>query len=357
MNVLIDRPIFIVGAGRSGTTLLRSLLSAHSQVSIAPETHFMKRAEKEGGLEQEAPDDFESFWDRYTSWVRFKDLGVDADHCLQLVNQQEAQTFRSVFRAVLTAYGERVGKERIGEKSPSHVRFLPYLLEWFPEAQVIIMQRDPRAVIASQLHAPWVKAQFTAPSLQHGVLIGSRLYQAASRADRWARIHEEIAPRWQRDPRVLIVSYEALVKDVEGELRTICDFLGEAYESAMQTERTRETVPPPAGTAKPALEQARRKHYSKTLGPVSSGSLEKWRDRLTATEVAMVEGRCMQGMRAAGYTPSMPELQQLIGRVLSSVVLRAGGLEEKARFTAKRMALSARGAFHKAHRYRPGELL
>lgn len=317
----------------------------------------MKRAEEEGGLARGRPNDFEAFWNRYTSWVRFEDLDLDADRCRALIDRQGAYTFRNVFRAVLVAYGERVGKERVGEKSPGHVLFLPRLLEWFPEAQIVIMQRDPRAVVASQLQTPWVRNRLTPFSLRHGLVLGKRRYELAYYADDWGTIYEEIAPQWQHDPRVLIVSYEALVKDVERVLRATCDFLGEAYEPAMLTDRTRATVPPPAGTAKTRLEQWRRKHHAKTLRPISSDSLEKWKDRLTKTEVAMIEGYCTRGMQAAEYTPSMAALHRALGRVVSRAVLRTGSAEEGGRVIARKMYRMARRAYHKARRHRSNELL
>ena len=36
------RPIFIVGVGRSGTSLLQSMLHAHPYISFLPETHFFR---------------------------------------------------------------------------------------------------------------------------------------------------------------------------------------------------------------------------------------------------------------------------------------------------------------------------
>ena len=35
-------PIFIVGVGRSGTSLLQAMLNAHSKITFTPETHFIK---------------------------------------------------------------------------------------------------------------------------------------------------------------------------------------------------------------------------------------------------------------------------------------------------------------------------
>lgn len=54
---LVERPIFIVGDGRSGTTLLRGLLSAHSRLAITPETQYMAKAELAGANDAAAPDD------------------------------------------------------------------------------------------------------------------------------------------------------------------------------------------------------------------------------------------------------------------------------------------------------------
>src|SRR5881628_2752506 len=38
-----ERPIFVVGFGRSGTTLLQSLLGAHPRIAAPPEMHFARR--------------------------------------------------------------------------------------------------------------------------------------------------------------------------------------------------------------------------------------------------------------------------------------------------------------------------
>jgi len=35
--------IFIIGLGRSGTSLLQSILNAHSEIAFLPETHFLRK--------------------------------------------------------------------------------------------------------------------------------------------------------------------------------------------------------------------------------------------------------------------------------------------------------------------------
>lgn len=329
-TLLTPPPIFIAGADRSGTTLLRSLLSAHSRIAITPETHFMTWAEKRGGLRRGTPRNFERFWRHYTDSIRFKDLDVDVGYCRELIERQGEPSFRNIFSALLAAYGERMGKERVGEKTPKHVHFLPRLLSWFPEARVLVLRRDPRAVVASQLRSPWFKNGLTPLSPRHGVLVGSRLYQFACCIEDWARIYEKVVPAWQGDPRVLSVSYEALVQDAESELRRVCEFLEEPFEPAMMTRRTSETVPVPAGTAEisdDVWREWRWEHHASTLRPISSSSIDKWRDELTEMEIAMIEGRCSRGMRAAGYPFSAPSQRRRVGRVLVEAVTALGSIE------------------------------
>ena len=42
-NVMNPQKLFIVGVGRSGTTLLQSMLNSHPEICFTPETHFFKR--------------------------------------------------------------------------------------------------------------------------------------------------------------------------------------------------------------------------------------------------------------------------------------------------------------------------
>ena len=40
--MVAQAPFFVVGAGRSGTTLLRLILAGHSRLHIPPETWFLR---------------------------------------------------------------------------------------------------------------------------------------------------------------------------------------------------------------------------------------------------------------------------------------------------------------------------
>ena len=332
----LDQPFFIVGDGRSGTTLLRSLLSAHPRLTVTPETHYMERAESEGGLAAGAPPDFDAFWQRYTDWSRFADLGVDADRCLELVDSQGDRTFEHVFVAVLAAYAERAGKPRVGEKTPGHSRFLDRLLEWFPEARAVVLRRDPRAVVASQMLTPWVESSIRRPSLRHGWLAVSRASAFVDQALEWSEIYEVVVPPWADDDRVLIVSYEALVGDTESELKAICTFLGEDFDPNMTTGRSNDNVFEPVGT-KPSMAGWVKEHHERSLAPVSTDSMDRWRHQLNRAQVGIVEGICRSGMRQAGYQPSQPAVVRAAGAGAASLFTLAVRAETAALSGARRL--------------------
>ena len=292
-------PIFIVGVGRSGTTLLRSLLSAHSRVAIAPETHYMKLANRRGDLARGRPVDFEDFWRRFVATGRFADLGISEPKVLAGLRPLRQPDHRSIFGLLLALYAGRWSKPRAGEKSPSHVDYIGELLRWFPEARVIAMQRDPRAAAASKLTVDWA-VHAPRPSLRQGIVANRRQYHLVQTAARWARVHEVVLPPWQHDDRVRTVRYEDLVADPVPVLRALCGFIGEDYEDAMLRTRDAARDPAPDRNGGPSLRGAAA-HYERARQPVNTASLNRWQQRLTTAEITTIEAICHRSMAEAGY--------------------------------------------------------
>ncbi len=316
----VTDPVFVVGTGRSGTTLMQSLLSAHPRVVIAPETHFMRRvarATPPGGGDE--PTDFETFWREFTATVRFGDLGVDADRCLDLIDAQGRRTFRAVFVALLTAHAEVTGAARVGEKSPSHVRFMGELLAWFPHARFVIMRRDPRAVMASKLRNPFVTREIGARSLHGGIVLNGRTDVLRRHIDDYVHVHGRVVPQWATRPEVTVVAYEDLVTDPGTELRRVCAFLDEHYDPAMLTGGPAAPAAAPSSLHDDRLDAWRRDHLDRARGPVNAASVGSWRETLTPTEVALIEAGCAEVMAEAGYRPSGGARRRAYGRAAGTV--------------------------------------
>ncbi len=322
-----NTPFFIVGSGRSGTTLLRSLLAAHSRLAVTPETHFMKRADRDGALEGPAPDDFDGFWRDLVRWSRFRDTGLAPEDVLARIDAAGRRDFRTVFAAMLDSYGAAMGKPRIGEKTPGHYRYLDRLFEWFPGTRILAVRRDPRDVVASHLAAPWVTDQMAPGRLGAPFVRRLRAFHVAERALLWREANGEILDGAAADPRMHVVVYESLVARPETEMRRVCAFLGETFEPGVLAPRTGD----------PLLKTARTRakwgewtgtHHARASAPVSSGSVGRWRERLSPAEAALIEAICGPAMIRHGYRPEMPRgLRSLAGRAL----LGAGLAEDRLR--------------------------
>ena len=137
-------PIFVVGTGRSGTTLLRFMLSAHPRIYLTHEASFYV-------WESLLPkDDFvESYLQTYSfRWMRVDPARVRA----RVVDPgRSADAFTAVMREKAAQYG----RVRWGDKTPGHTHFLKRIFEDFPEAKVVHIVRDPRATVLSLCRMPW----------------------------------------------------------------------------------------------------------------------------------------------------------------------------------------------------------
>ena len=272
-------PIFLVGQQRSGTTLFTAMMSAHSRIGIAPETAFFRHwwAIRHWYGDLSDSDRFEVFWKDYTTVGRFPHLGLDADALKKrLVNENDGKDYASIYAHTLSAYAEENNKVRWGNKVPYFS--VQQVLDWYPDALVIYIVRDPRAVHASILKTPW----------------GSK--NVVFQAESWSQMLKSFHGIKDRE-RVMMVSYESLVASPEQELGRVCDFIGEDFEPDMvdgRSEKSSPVVSKREGWAKTHLESAVKK-------PVSVGSVEKWRGDLSKFDIAAIEHVLRNEMLKQGY--------------------------------------------------------
>ena len=144
-------PVFIVGAPRSGTTLLRNMLNRHPQFAIVLETQFYNyvylRRRAFGDLGQLSAR--RRFVAEYLATERMHRSGLKIEG-LEDRLLRDATSYRALFASLMEHYASAEGKPRWGEKSPQHSLFVEVLCNWFPGAAVIHLVRDPREVVADR---------------------------------------------------------------------------------------------------------------------------------------------------------------------------------------------------------------
>lgn len=280
-------PFFIVGCGRSGTTLLKSILSAHPDLFLMPETFFFRSILPRLAHNEQAP------WKAVDSWW-LAEVGITPDSIKPFVEKRLEEGRApdcTLLAAIFDIHGTRNPGKAIGEKTPDHINHLAEIRTCFPDARIIQIVRDPRAVLASF----------------RKVKVGSNAVSDVVKE--WLGAIT-VLERWRGTEGFFSIRYEDLVKNPEEVLREVCQTLG-VYWSADLLEyhrRSEKGFAPEQG------------HHANTLRPLFLGSLNSWRTALSDTDIALVEWAVRGAMPRYGYTPEgrpiqHPRLRMIFSRI------------------------------------------
>ena len=227
-----DRPIFIVGLPRTGTTLLERIISGHSDVVSAGE--------------------LQDFGNALIQRVVQATPGVKHDK-MSMIHAATAIDHAGLGHDYLLSTRTRTGGARhFVDKLPINYLYLGAIARALPDATLIHMDRHPMDAafaIYKTLFSDAYPFAYDLEDLGHYYVAYRRLF------DHW---HEQLGDR------LLRVCYEDLVEDTEAEARRVIDHIGLGWQeqclefhSNMQPTNTASAV------------QVRQKVYSSSVG--------KWR--------------------------------------------------------------------------------
>jgi hypothetical protein len=201
-------PIFVVGTGRSGTTLLRFMLCAHPRIYITHEASFYvwewvypKRAPRAEFLRY-------YFQSPSFRWLRVDPASVLDGFPADLSRSRIGEVYEKIMREKAAQYG----RVRFGDKTPSHAAHLPRIFRDFPDARIVHITRDPRGTALSLSRMPWA---------------ASSLYANAV----FCELERRQVSR--RDPRILKIRLEDLLADARGTMGKVLDHVGEPWDDAV----------------------------------------------------------------------------------------------------------------------------
>ncbi len=255
---LHHRVIFVSGALRSGTTLLKLILDNHSQISNPGEFDFLfDQITDDGAL----PD-----IDSYKEWLTGRRIFLA--HKLKFGLENDIPTLLSSFiRQLETKNSELVLNVHRGfHKIPAI----------FPNARYIHLLRDPRDVGLSSIKMGW------SGNAYYGV-------------DHW--IETEVS--WNRlssqlnNDQFIELKYEDLVSSPQNELQKICQFLNLEFEQQMLDFSN-----------------------TSTYGEINQDSLYRWKNELGAEEKRAIEYKISDLLGKKGY-----EIQSDTSRKPKTLVL------------------------------------
>ena len=200
----LAQPIFILGAPRSGTTLLERMLASHSQIGAAGELPFVG--------------EFRELLSRLFPQRPFP-------HNLDALSAADCRYAADLLRDFYLSRRAELPRieacaHYVVDKMPFNEMYLPLIRIAFPACPVIHLQRHPLDIAVSM----W------GHRLNHGFFCAYDLRDIAHHLTAVAQLHR--AYRGAFDTGEVCLRYEALVRDPEHSLRRLFDALGLPFEAS-----------------------------------------------------------------------------------------------------------------------------
>jgi len=287
--LLEEKPIFVIGAERSGTTLVMAMIGCHPRIAVPEVAWYYPRFRPYlytyGDLEND--ENFRTLAEEMIFGLKTPFFGMKinpATIVYEITSKVKERSFAGIYCAILERYARELGnKPRWGEKTPHNLFYIKEIKEDFPNSQFVFVTRDGRDASCDYLQSAFGP---------------TNIFCAA---ESWKLCQNAVKP-WRKilsSSEWLDVKYENLVREPERILKEICDFLKEEYSSSM-LEFFKTDIGKQRGKA--------RDH--KPLGsPVSDEYIGIYKEYLSLREQRIFEAIAGTELKEAGYTADVEPLE------------------------------------------------
>ena len=251
--------IFIIGVGRSGTSLLQSILNAHYKITFLPETHFLKKYV----FKKRLPGNKDEIINILNKDEEFKRANIAPEKILGSNNNPV-----ELYNRLCKEYSGEKEKPLWGDKDPGNIDFIPQLYKYFPSAKIIHIIRDPRDVVLSRKKAAWSSKY---PFILHPLIYQTQMEKARRIGKRlYGENYQELY-------------YEDLLTDTHKTLKKLCQFLGVDFEEQMLDFQK---------SSKELVSDQEMQWKKETFKPLMKDNINKWNKGLSDDEIYFTQVIC-----------------------------------------------------------------
>jgi hypothetical protein len=286
---LKERPIFVIGYERSGTTLLMAMLGCHPRISFPEVGWLFPRIYPwrytYGDLSVE--NNFRTLAGEMLFGLNQPLWGMSLNPATalnEITGMAPERSFGGIYTAMHQRYAREFGdKPRWGQKTPNNLYFVPQILETFPNAQFIFITRDGRDASATSLESAFGAGNiYGAAYTWNAANTFVKPFRVKLSADTW-----------------LDVTYERLVRQPAEVLKEICDYLGETYSPRML-----EFHSTPTGVAR-----GKQRDHAPLGEPVSDKYVGIYQNLLSLRDQRIYAALAGKTHREAGYDLDVEPLE------------------------------------------------
>ena len=264
--------IFIIGVGRSGTSLLQSILNSHSKISFLPETQFLRNYvfKKNVSINKS---NYKEIISQLEKDPRFSRLNI----CPKIVIEK-SKNMIDVYRNITNFFLKNKNKEIIGDKDPKIIENIEVLNYFFPNSKIIHIIRDPRDVVLSRTKARWSKKY---PYFMHSIIYYLQM-----------TLGRKMLYKYYNKNNFYEIKYEDLIKDPDYELKKICNFLEVEYENNILNYHN---------SSKELVSKDEFEWKKETFNPVDNKNFNKWKKEFNFFKILIIESICYTHIKENFY--------------------------------------------------------
>lgn len=274
---------------RTGSKIYKNIINANTSINIAAEifyltppwirddfvrttTRYVGDPHLDANIDRLADRAFQAgYFGTY-----FRDIHGDPRELARLMLASD-RSWKGLLESLLTYDAQLNDKAEIGAKFPVHITRAQELLEWFPDARIIHINRHPLAIYNSQKRKH-LKGQ---SGLVRRALVSLKVLAATIVS---YRASHAFFRRNASRKNYIYFQYEDLVADPPREVRRLCDFLGVPFDQRMLSP------------------ESKGSSYERDKGVgIHSDSIDLWRK-----EVSTVERWIFQTLTQANWQSPRP---------------------------------------------------
>lgn len=256
--------LFIIGVGRSGTTLLQNMMNGHPHVAFIPEINYPRRFlfnKKLSKLYKRDKDDFFQFI-KNDKWFKRLDKRILNEIDFETIDKSNFEL--EFYKQIFTQNCKLNNKSIAGDKDPRSIELVRKINRIIPNIQWVHIVRDPRDVVLSKIKADWSKKG----SLFRHIFVS---YLQLMLAVKWKKLLKD---------KFTEIYYEDLITNPEQTLKYLCSEIGLEYNSKMLNYKE---------SAKILVAQDEHSWKKEVFSPIIKDNYSKWEHELDTKTIILIE--------------------------------------------------------------------
>lgn len=299
-----DRPIFIVGLGRSGSTLWQNIITHNPKILRIGEMHYLAPFRKDfrwfcskyvGDLKKD--ENIEKmvellfsnkvvkgihgwFWEKEIKKVDNQKI-KDAI-CIKI--KKSKRSVEEIFKIIIKEYAKCYKVERCCIKFPVYPNFIPELIRWYPGCKIVHITRDPRATAVSKTNdSEGTRRKIEKYPCLKWFIEKTMIYFVTYQYWWTSKIHLEC----EKNENYALFKYEDLLADPECVVKKLCEFIGIGFKPGM--------LNPKKGQESSITR--------KKVGGIDKEAANRWEKVISPFDKWMITVITRNSMKRFGYEP------------------------------------------------------